>query len=151
RKASVDERYGMASYFPDGYALAVIGAGSGIGKAAALAIANDGAAVACLDRDGQAADAVAAEIAGRGGRAIAVTADVTAEATVISGLARTERELAPLQALVNCAGITGRTNIKGHEVDLDDFDLVYRINLRGAMVVSKAVLPLMLARNYGRL
>jgi len=141
----------MASYFPDGYALAVIGAGSGIGKAAALAIANDGAAVACLDRDGQAADAVAAEIADGGGRAIAVTADVTAEATVISGLARTERELAPLQALVNCAGITGRTNIKGHEVDLDDFDLVYRINLRGAMVVSKAVLPLMLARNYGRL
>jgi len=56
-----------------------------------------------------------------------------------------------LHGLVNCAGITGRTNIKGHEVDLADFDAVYRINLRGAMVVSKAVLPRLLKHGYGRL
>ena len=141
----------MGWYFPDGYAVAVVGAGSGIGKAAAIAMAKGGAWVACLDRDGAAATGAAAEIAAAGGRALAVTADVTADATVASALARAERELAPLQALVNCAGITGRTNLKGHEVDLDDFDLVYRINLRGAMVVSKAVLPLMLGRGYGRL
>ena len=51
-----------------------------------------------------------------------------------------------IDALVNCAGITGRTNIPGHEVDLADFDLVYRVNLRGAFLLSKAVLPHMLAR-----
>jgi len=55
-----------------------------------------------------------------------------------------------IHAVVNCAGITGRTNVKGHEVDLADFDSVYRINLRGALVLSRAVLPAMLAQGYGR-
>jgi 2-dehydro-3-deoxy-L-rhamnonate dehydrogenase (NAD+) len=59
--------------------------------------------------------------------------------------------LGSLEALVNCAGITGKTNVKGHEVDLADFDAVYRINLRGALVVAQAVLPRMLAQNYGRI
>jgi hypothetical protein len=49
-----------------------------------------------------------------------------------------------------CAGITGRTNVPGHEVDLADFDMVYRVNLRGAFLLSKSVLPHMLARKYGR-
>ncbi|MBM3542403.1 MAG: SDR family oxidoreductase, partial [Alphaproteobacteria bacterium] len=52
---------------------------------------------------------------------------------------------------VNCAGITGRTNVKAHEVDLADFDEVYRVNLRAALVFSQAVLPRFLTRNYGRL
>jgi 2-dehydro-3-deoxy-L-rhamnonate dehydrogenase (NAD+) len=56
-----------------------------------------------------------------------------------------------LDGLVNCAGITGRTSIKSHEVDLADFDRVYAINLKGALIASQAVLPHMLARNYGRI
>jgi len=56
-----------------------------------------------------------------------------------------------IDGVVNCAGVTGRTNLRAHEVDLDDFDAVYRINLRGALLVSQAVLPIMLEQNYGRL
>ena len=52
---------------------------------------------------------------------------------------------------MNCAGITGHTNVPGHEVDPADFELVYRVNLRGAFLLSRAVLPHMLAREYGRL
>ena len=52
---------------------------------------------------------------------------------------------------MNCAGITGKTALKGAEVDLADFDEVHNINLRGALVISQAVLPGMLDRGYGRL
>ena len=51
---------------------------------------------------------------------------------------------------MNCAGITGKTGIKAHEVEADDFDAVYRINLKGAFLLTKAVLPHMLKQDYGR-
>ncbi|MDP9138415.1 MAG: SDR family oxidoreductase, partial [Pseudomonadota bacterium] len=57
----------------------------------------------------------------------------------------------PIDALINCAGVTGKTSLKAHEVSLDDFDSVYRINLLGALIVSQAVLPAMLANGYGRI
>jgi 3-oxoacyl-[acyl-carrier protein] reductase len=59
--------------------------------------------------------------------------------------------LEQLHGVVNCAAITGKTNIKAHEVSLDNFDEVYRINLRGALILSQAVLPHMLQKGYGRL
>jgi 3-oxoacyl-[acyl-carrier protein] reductase len=52
--------------------------------------------------------------------------------------------------LVNCAGITGETNRLSEDVDVEDFDLVYRVNLRGAFLLSRAVLPRMVAHGYGR-
>ena len=108
-------------------------------------------AVGCLDRDGAAAAETARRIERFGAKTIAVTADVTDERTIPPAIDRIVEALGSLEALVNCAGITGKTNLKGHEVDLTDFDAVYRINLRGALVVSQAVLPRMLAQNYGRI
>jgi 3-oxoacyl-[acyl-carrier protein] reductase len=81
---------------------------------------------------------------------MAAAADVTDDASIPRALDAAERAFGPIHGLVNCAGVTGKTNLKGHEVDMADFDAVYRINLRGAMALSKAVLPRMLARNYGR-
>jgi NAD(P)-dependent dehydrogenase (short-subunit alcohol dehydrogenase family) len=133
------------------YPVIVVGAGSGIGRATAELLAAGGAAVGCLDRDETTAAEAAHLIERAGGRALAVAADVTRESTLAPALARVTEAFGPVQALVNCAGITGRTNIKAHEVDLADFDAVYRINLRGALVVSQAVLPGMLAQNYGRI
>ena len=133
------------------YGVVVVGAGSGIGRAAAAFLGGQGVAVACLDRAAAAAEETAARIRADGGAALALAADVTADETVDAALDRVETELGQIHGLVNCAGVTGRTNIKGHEVEMDDFDLVYRINLRGAMVVSKAVLPRMLRHGYGRL
>lgn len=139
------------NYFdnPD-YVVAVIGAGRGIGKATALQLAGHGVRVACLDRDAATAEATAAEISGSGGRAMAHAVEVAEESTVPPAIEAVARSFGRIDALVNCAGITGRTNIPGHEVNLDDFDLVYRVNLRGAFLLSKAVLPHMLARRYGR-
>ena len=133
------------------YTAIVVGAGSGIGRAAAEFLAGEGVAVGCLDRDGAAAAETARRIEGSGAKSIAVTGDVTDERTIAPAIDRIVRALGSLEALVNCAGITGKTNVKAHEVDLADFDAVYRINLRGALVVAQAVLPRMLAQNYGRI
>jgi 3-oxoacyl-[acyl-carrier protein] reductase len=133
------------------YTVAVVGAASGIGQAAASLLGGHGAAVACLDLDGAGAEASAQAIIAAGGRASAQALDVTVEATIAPALDAAERAFGQLHALVNCAGITGTTNIRAHQVELDDFDRVYRVNLRGAMALSKAVLPGMLARDYGRL
>lgn len=136
------------NYFdnPD-YVVAVVGAGRGIGKAAALHVAGHGVRVACLDRDSESAQTTATEI---GGRATAHVVDVAEDATIPPAVDSIMRAFGRIDGLVNCAGITGRTNIPGHEVDPADFDLVYRVNLRGAFLLSKAVLPHMLARRYGR-
>lgn len=137
------------SYFDrPGYVVAVVGAASGIGRAAALELAAQGVAVACLDRDLAGARQVAAEI---GQAATAIAVDIAQDASVAPALEQARAWRGRLDALVNCAGITGKTNVPGHRVEIEDFDLVYRINLRGALLLSQAALPAMLAQNYGRL
>lgn len=128
------------------YTIAVIGAASGIGKATAAFLVEQGAVVHCIDRDAEGVGAVAKAL----GQPYDV-ADVADHATLDKAVAAAIARHGTLHALVNCAGITGRTNLRAHEVDIDDFDAVYRINLRGAFLVSRAVLPHMVANGYGRL
>jgi 2-dehydro-3-deoxy-L-rhamnonate dehydrogenase (NAD+) len=91
--------------------------------------------VAAIDRD----EAGAQETAAMAGcKAKAFRADATNDAELRTCLARVEQELGGLQAFVNCAAITGKTNVKAHEFDLEDFDRVYKINLRAALVVMAA-------------
>jgi 3-oxoacyl-[acyl-carrier protein] reductase len=133
------------------YFVLVVGAASGIGLAAADYLAGRGVAVACLDRNESGSAAVARHIAEDGGRGSAIACDVTDAASVTAAVAKAMADFGRIDGVVNCAGVTGRTNLRAHEVDLEDFDLVYRINLRGALLVSQAVLPVMLEQNYGRL
>lgn len=133
------------------YSVIVVGAGSGIGRAAADLLASQGVAVGCLDSDGTTAQATADAIKQRGGRAVAGRLDVTEDAQIASAVNAAVKSLGRVDGLVNCAGITGNTNIKAHDVDPMDFDRVLGINLRGAFMLSKHVLPHMLARNYGRM
>ena len=128
------------------YTIVVIGAASGIGKATAAFLVGQGAVVHCIDRDAQGVATVAREL----GQPSDV-ADVADDAALDNVMAAAIARHGTVHALVNCAGITGRTSSKAHEVDIDDFDAVYRINLRGAFLVSRAVLPHMVANGYGRL
>ncbi len=140
------------SLFPDTpYRVAVVGAGSGIGRAASLHLATAGVTVVCMDQDEDRPAETAALIAKSGGAADVVRCDVTDDANVLAAAKTVEKTHGQLHGLVNCAGITGKTNIKPHEVDLDDFDRVYKINLRGAMILTKAFAPGMLQHNYGRI
>ena len=142
----------MANYFdnPD-YSVIVVGAGRGIGRAAALELAAQGLSVACFDSDGASAERVAAELKARGDKAIAAQLDVTDTGSIRPAIEAAAKSFGRIDALVNCAGITGRTNIPAGEVDIEDFERVYRVNLLGALLLSQAVLPHMLQRRYGRL
>ena len=117
----------------------VTGAASGIGRETARRFAEEGAAVVCADRDAAGADAVAAEIAAKGGSAHAVAADI-ASAQDVARLA--EEALAArrtIEVLVNNAGIT----ILGGVAELTEADWQREIdiNLSGAWRVSKAFWP----------
>jgi 2-dehydro-3-deoxy-L-rhamnonate dehydrogenase (NAD+) len=133
------------------YHVAIIGAASGIGKAAALLMARHGVTVHAIDRDKAGAEATAKDIESSGAKASSHAADIADERSATACFERLLSSIEQLHGVVNCAGITGKTNIKAHEVSLEDFDAVYRSNLRGALIVSKAVLPHMLQRGYGRL
>jgi 3-oxoacyl-[acyl-carrier protein] reductase len=133
------------------YCVVVVGAASGIGKAAAEFIAADGPSVVCADRDTKGAEQTAARIATGGGKATALHIDVTDKRSVDRTTEAALAQHGSIEALVNCAGITGKTNVKAHEVGLDDFESVYRINLLGALIVSQSVLPHMLTNGYGRI
>lgn len=134
-----------------GRAIAVVGAGSGIGRACASHLASLGASVACLDRDLDGSEQTAAQICDDGGNAWAVMIDVTQVGSVNDVLADTISRFGVLDGLLNTAGITGATNISTHEVDVSNFDRVYQVNLRGALLVSQAVLPHMQEQTYGRI
>jgi NAD(P)-dependent dehydrogenase (short-subunit alcohol dehydrogenase family) len=133
------------------YRVAVVGAASGIGKAAAVFMARQGVEVHCIDRDKAGAEAAAKTITSDGGSAISHQADIAEESSARSVIDELVRSGGQIHGVVNCAAIVGRTNVKAHEVELKDFDSVYRINLRGALILSQAVLPHMLQKGYGRL
>jgi 2-dehydro-3-deoxy-L-rhamnonate dehydrogenase (NAD+) len=132
--------------YPAGYTAAVIGAASGIGRAVALHLAGQGVRVACLDRVDP--SPVVAEV-GAGG--MGATLDITDVAACEAVMGQVIATFGKLDALVNCAGVVGRTNIICEEVDPADFELVTRINLFGALYISRPALAHMRGRGYGRI
>jgi 3-oxoacyl-[acyl-carrier protein] reductase len=114
----------------------VTGGSRGIGRQAALRLAADGYAVAVLFVSRREdADSVVAEIAGAGGRALALQADVADEQAVAAAFAQVEEELGGIDVVVNAAGIMPLSPIA--DLDLDVLDRVYRTNIRGTFVVSQ--------------
>ena len=129
------------------YVVAVVGAASGIGRAAASFLAEIGCTVAALDPALDGLKSLAAEKP----EIRIYNLDALNGRSINESFAAVTRDLGAIDALVNCAGITGKTNIPAHEVPLEDFDRVLALNLRAAMMLSQAVLPGMLKRGYGRL
>ncbi|MGO1853523.1 MAG: SDR family NAD(P)-dependent oxidoreductase [Microbacteriaceae bacterium] len=129
----------------DGQRVLVVGAGAGIGAAAARLLSRRGAEVICADRHADDARAVAAGIRGEG-----THLDVTDQGEVQEVIRGVLAE-GPLHALVNCAGATGRTGVRSEDVPVGDFDRVWDINTRGAFLLAQAVLPHMVDQGYGRI
>src|SRR5262245_26395054 len=122
----------------------VTGAASGLGLAIANRLHAEGARVVMLDIN-EAAVHSAAKAAGDNASAFMV--DVTNESQVSSVIERIGNELGRIDILVNSAGITGKTNVRSHEVDPADMRLVFNVNFHGSFLTSRAVLPWMLKRN----
>ena len=127
----------------------VTGAGRGIGRAIALALAQDGRAVAIADVLGEEARGVAGEIAAGGGSAVAIELDVTDEASVRRGIGDAEQALGPLAILVNNAGWDELRPF----VDTDEafWERVLDVNFKGALRMTHALLPGMIERGFGRI
>jgi 3-oxoacyl-[acyl-carrier protein] reductase len=134
-----------------GQSIAVVGASSGIGRACALHLSRLGATIACLDQDIEGCEETVAQIRSAGGDSWAMRIDLSNMDSVGTVMAETISRLGVLDGVLNTAGITGITDILTHDVDVDDFDRVYLVNLRGAFALSKVVLPHMVERGYGRI
>ncbi len=133
----------------EGRVAAVTGAASGIGRGIALRFAKAGARVAILDRDHDAALAVAAELASMGHEADAARCDVSDEAEVAEAFAKAAARLGPVDILVNNAGVLKDVPIA--EMSIGEWDRVMGVNLRGAFLAVQQVLPGMRARGHGRI
>jgi NAD(P)-dependent dehydrogenase (short-subunit alcohol dehydrogenase family) len=129
----------------DGQVAVVTGGGQGIGAAICRRLAAAGARVGVLDRETQPAQTLADELGG-----LAVTANVTAEAEIQRAIAQVEAKLGPVSILVNNAGITGRS-APVWELSQQEFDIVLAVNVTGVFLCSKAVIPGMISRQYGRI
>ena len=131
-----------------GQVAVITGGASGLGFAIAQKLAQEGAAIALCDLNGEAVERAAKEL---GEGAAAFQLDVTNEAQVGQVVERIGDQLGRLDILVNSAGVTGRTNLKSHEVELADFRFVFEVNVVGSFLTARAALPWMLKRNYGRI
>jgi NAD(P)-dependent dehydrogenase (short-subunit alcohol dehydrogenase family) len=129
----------------------VTGASRGIGAATARALAGRGAPVAVVSRhNGEEAAKVVAGIEADGGRAVAVACDVAAWDDVDRMVATVEDAFgAPVGILVNNAGIHRAGRV--HRLPLEDWDAVISVDLTGAFLCTRRVVPGMIARQFGRI
>jgi 2-hydroxycyclohexanecarboxyl-CoA dehydrogenase len=140
---------GDAMHRFEGRTVVVTGGGGGIGGAACRRFAAEGARVAVLDMNAEAAEKVAAGIRDTGGSALAIRCDITDRASVDAAVARTEAELGAIDVLVNNAGWDIFRPFT--KTEPAQWDRLIAINLTGALHMHHAVLPGMAARKSGRI
>ena len=127
----------------------VTGAGSGIGRATALAFAREGGKVVVADVNAAAAEATAATIVAAGGQALAVAANIGQRAEVENMVAQAVATFGRLDCAANCAAIAGTLSLPTHEYPEDQWLNMININLTGAWYCLKEELKQMLAQGGG--
>jgi len=127
----------------------VTGAATGLGRGIALLFADEGADVAVIDRNGEGAARTATQIKERGRKSLAATADVGDEAAVERAFAAIRSGFGDPDILVNNAGIVSVALLEDMTTAM--WDEMIRINLKSVFLCTRAVLPAMQRRNYGRI
>jgi len=127
----------------------VTGAANGIGRAAALAFAREGASVVVADVSEKDNQETARMIEGQGGRALAVRCDVTQAEDVKAALDKTSEAFGRLDFAFNNAGIEPRKPAPTADYDLEEWDRIIDIDLRGVFLCMKYEIPLMLKHGGG--
>ena len=126
----------------------VTGAASGIGRATAVAFAREGARVAVLDRTEDALRQTADAIKDAGGEVLVIGCDVSVPEQVEAAVARTVETFGRLDIAFNNAGVENKA-APVHEIELDEWDRILNINLRGTFVCMKHELAQMLKQGGG--
>jgi meso-butanediol dehydrogenase / (S,S)-butanediol dehydrogenase / diacetyl reductase len=127
----------------------VTGAASGIGRAIALRLSREGAAVVAADLEGKVAEGLAQEIIGQGRHGLAIAADVSVEKDVERIIQETLRNFGQVDILVNNAGVGTTGLIIDHT--LDDWEKSMSVNLKGTFLCSRAAAKEMISRKRGRI
>ncbi len=128
------------------------GRGNSIGRAYALGLAQAGAAVVVADLNEAGAQAVAAEITNAGGKAIGVKVDVADEASTLALAEAATHAFGGIDILVNNAALMVDISYDNCEtISLDNWNRAFAVNLNGALLCSRAVIPAMRARGGGRI
>lgn len=125
----------------------VTGAGKGIGRAVAVALAREGVHVGLLARTESQLQAVAQELQALGVKTAVAAADIADRAAVEAAVARVQQALGPVDILINNAGIG--TFAKFLDMDPATWEEIVRVNLFGVYYATRAVLPSMIARQTG--
>jgi NAD(P)-dependent dehydrogenase (short-subunit alcohol dehydrogenase family) len=126
----------------------ITGAASGIGLAIAIKLSQQNIQLALFDKDREALNKAATFISGE---TSLFTVDITREDDVRTAIKMVIEKYGSIEILINSAGITGKTNIKSHETELENLQAVFAVNFTGSFLMSKYVLPHMLNKNYGRI
>src|SRR4051812_48424942 len=127
----------------------ITGAASGIGRAAALAFAREGASVGLADVSEQGISETARLIEKQGGRALAVRCDVRRAEDVKAALDKTVEAFGRLDVAFNNAGVEPRKLVPTAEVEQEEWDRIINIDLRGVFLCMKYEIPLMLKQGGG--
>jgi len=133
----------------DGQVVLVVGAASGIGRAAAQLIASRGATVVIADLDKAGLDSLQSELS-LGANQVK-TVDLSSQSSIQELVASVITDHGRIDALVNTAGIVGPTNTKVEDFDWAAFEKTVAINLFGTIWLTQAVIPHMKSRKYGRI
>ena len=132
----------------------VTGGGKGIGLHYARGLAAEGASVVIAEIDGAAAEAAASELETAGGRALAVTTDVSDETSVKAMVEQTLRTFQRVDVLVNNAAVfasIGLTMGPHDGISVAEWDRVFAVNVRGVWLCCREVIPHMRQRSYGKI
>ncbi|MDQ1390093.1 MAG: hypothetical protein QOF56_3547 [Acidobacteriaceae bacterium] len=125
----------------------ITGGAGGIGRATALLLAREGAAVSIVDLNEGAGQEVVREISGAGGRAIFARADVACAGDCRRVVERTVKELGGIDVLFNNAGIIRRASAV--EISEEDWDAVMAVNVKSIFFMCREIIPIMVAAKGG--
>ncbi|TAH24119.1 MAG: SDR family oxidoreductase [Cytophagales bacterium] len=132
----------------NGQVAVITGAASGIGLSIAKKLGANGAKIAVLDLN---VDAAKKHFADTSIEVLILATDITSQEQVDNSIAKVKGNWGRVDILVNSAGITGMTNLKSHEVSTDNLQKVFDVNFMASFYTAHAVLPIMLEQNYGRI
>jgi 2-hydroxycyclohexanecarboxyl-CoA dehydrogenase len=127
----------------------VTGAARGLGRAIALRLAREGAAVSVWDLNGEGVKETARMITDGGGRAIACVASTSSASDIAVAVARTRAELGPVTILVNNAALSPFATLE--TITEEMWDNLMAVNLKGPFLCTRAIVPDMVASGWGRI
>src|SRR5882724_8509681 len=122
----------------------ITGAASGLGLSITKKLSQENVKLALLDKNANDLSAIQSQLQSENE---IYTVDITIEEDVRTTIDKIEKRFGSIDILINCAGITGKTNIKSHEVETENLRTVLDVNFMGSFFTSKYILPLMIKKN----